>query len=62
MYVNSSNIAKIMNLGSPKGIPIIPIIIINTNTINTEKFDFVNGYLLFNDISAAIRILILLLI
>jgi hypothetical protein len=27
--------AKIMNLGSPKGIPIIPITIIDIKTINT---------------------------
>lgn len=34
-YDNSSNIAQMMNLGSPKGIPITPIIMMETNTINT---------------------------
>jgi hypothetical protein len=49
IYVNSSNMAKIMNLGSPKGIPIIPITIIDIKTINTRKLGFlINDLILIN--------------
>ena len=39
-----------MNLRSPKGIPIMPIIMIDTNTSNTVKFDLVMVKLLANNI------------
>ena len=49
IYVNSSSMAKIMNLGSPKGIPIIPITIIDIKTINTWKLGFlINDLILIN--------------
>jgi hypothetical protein len=38
-----------MNLGSPKGIPIIPITIIDIKTIKTTKFGFeINERILIN--------------
>ncbi len=58
IYDNSSSIANIMNRGSPKGIPITPIIIIDINMIKTGKFDFAMPSLLINDISTTIRPLI----
>ena len=40
-----------MNLGSPKGIPITPIIMMQTNTINTGKCGLVISNPLINDIT-----------